>query len=95
MSIEPVRQGLTFHGLRHSHKTWMIADGIPEIAQARRLGHLLDNRIVETYSHVAREVERRRRKARTAVGRPNAPQPAGPARTLIDPHRAAVGGKQR
>ncbi|WP_125680946.1 hypothetical protein [Amycolatopsis sp. WAC 04182] len=42
VSIEPVRQRLTFHGLRHSHKTWMIADGIPEIAQARRLGHRLD-----------------------------------------------------
>ncbi|ONI92074.1 hypothetical protein ALI144C_00145 [Actinosynnema sp. ALI-1.44] len=55
----PVRPGLTFHGLRHSHRTWMIADGIPEIAQARRLGHRLDNRIVETYSHVAPEVERR------------------------------------
>jgi len=55
----PVKPGLTFHGLRHSHKTWMIADGIPEIAQARRLGHRLDNRIVETYSHVAPEVERR------------------------------------
>ena len=55
----PVKPGLTFHGLRHSHKTWMIADGIPEIAQARRLGHRLDNRIVEAYSHVAPEVERR------------------------------------
>jgi hypothetical protein len=37
----------------------MIADGIPEIAQARRLGHRLDNRIIEIYSHVAPEVERR------------------------------------
>ncbi|MFE6611702.1 tyrosine-type recombinase/integrase [Amycolatopsis sp. NPDC057786] len=100
--IEPVRPGLTFHGLRHSHKTWMIADGIPEIAQARRLGHRLDNRIVETYSHVAPEVERRLlrclerrwRKARTAVGRPNAPQPAGSTGTLVDPHRAGVVGKQ-
>ncbi|MDX8036002.1 tyrosine-type recombinase/integrase [Lentzea sp. BCCO 10_0856] len=55
----PVKPGLTFHGLRQSHKTWMIADGIPEIAQARRLGHRLDNRIVEAYSHVAPEVERR------------------------------------
>jgi hypothetical protein len=55
----PVRPGLTFHGLRHSHKTWLIADNIPEIAQARRLGHHLDNRIVETYSHVAPELEQR------------------------------------
>jgi integrase len=28
---EPVKPGLTFHGLRHSHKTWMIADQIPDI----------------------------------------------------------------
>lgn len=55
----PVELGLTFHGFRHSHKTWLIADGMPEIAQARRLGHHLDNRVVETYSHVAPEVEHR------------------------------------
>src|SRR5437763_11040528 len=83
--IPPVRPGLTFHGLRHSHKTWMIADGIPEIAQARRLGHRLDNRIAETYSHVAPEVERRLihclerrwREARTEVDRAAVP-PAAP-----------------
>ena len=55
----PVRPGLTFHGLRHSHKTWLIADRIPEIAQARRLGHHLSNRVVECYSHVGPELERR------------------------------------
>jgi integrase len=55
----PIRPGLTFHGLRHSHKTWLIADDIPEIAQARRLGHHLSNRLVETYSHVAPEIEHR------------------------------------
>ena len=27
----PVRAGLTPHGLRQSHKTWMAEDGIPEI----------------------------------------------------------------
>lgn len=32
----PIRPGLTFHGLRHSRKTWLIADHIPEIAQAPR-----------------------------------------------------------
>lgn len=35
----------------------MIADGIPEIAQAKRLGHHLASRLVETYSHVAPEIE--------------------------------------
>ena len=54
-----VRLGLTFHGLRHSHKTWLIADGIPEIAQAKRLGHYLANRLVEVYSHVAPQIETR------------------------------------
>ena len=54
-----MRPGPAFHGLRHSHKTWLIADGIPEIAQARRLGHHLSNRLVETYSHVAPEIEHR------------------------------------
>ena len=57
--LDPVKPGLTFHGLRHSHKTWMIADGIPEIAQAHRLGHILGDKIQQTYSHVATEVERR------------------------------------
>jgi integrase len=57
--LEPVKPGLTFHGLRHGHKTWMIADAVPEVAQARRLGHILGDRIQETYSHVAAEVETR------------------------------------
>jgi integrase len=39
--VAPVVPGLTFHGLRHSHKTWLIADHIPDVAQARRLGHTL------------------------------------------------------
>jgi integrase len=55
----PIRPGLTFHGLRHSHKTWLIAGGAPEISQARRLGHHLPNRVTEVYSHVAPEAELR------------------------------------
>jgi len=35
----PVRAGLTPHGLRHSHQTWMAEDGIPEILAEQRLGH--------------------------------------------------------
>ena len=59
LSTVAVKPGLTFHGLRHSHKTWMIADAVPEVAQSRRLGHVLQNPIQETYSHVAAEVEHR------------------------------------
>jgi hypothetical protein len=57
--VYPIRPGLTFHELRHSHKTWLIAANIPEIAQARRLGHRLDKPVVEVYSHVADQVEAR------------------------------------
>ncbi|MEC3979890.1 tyrosine-type recombinase/integrase [Amycolatopsis sp. H20-H5] len=59
VKLRPVKPGLTFHGLRHSHKTWMIDDGIPEIAQALRLGHILEDQVQQTYSHVARAVEQR------------------------------------
>ncbi|WP_329051151.1 multidrug DMT transporter permease [Amycolatopsis sp. NBC_01488] len=57
--LRAVKPGLKFHGLRHSHKTWVIDDGIPEIAQALRLGHVLQDKVQETYSHVADAVEQR------------------------------------
>ncbi|MFI0818617.1 tyrosine-type recombinase/integrase [Streptomyces sp. NPDC021098] len=55
----PVRQGLTFHGLRHSHKTWLIEDGVPEVAQARRLGHIMKDKVDDVYSHVAASIDAR------------------------------------
>jgi len=80
----PVRPGLTFHGLRHSHKTWLIADKFPEIAQAQRLGHHLSNRLAEVYSHVAPDIEKRpTQNARTTLAvrptRPTALPTTGPA----------------
>jgi integrase len=45
-----------FHDLRHSHKTWLIEDAIPEIAQARRLGHRLAG-VRGIYSHVTPATE--------------------------------------
>jgi integrase len=93
---EPIRPGLTFHGLRHSHKTWLIADNIPEIAQARRLGHHLSNRLVETYSHVAPEIEHRllrtlQHRWNHAIRRPH----TAPARVSVRPHRRTTGHKPR
>jgi integrase len=90
----PVRAGLTFHGLRHSHKTWLIADGIPEIAQARRLGHHLTNRLTEVYSHVAPEIEQRllhrlQHRYQHAHTRPCTRPPRRPTDTLA-PHSGAV-----
>ena len=59
IAVAPVAPGLTFHGFRHSHKTWLIADQIPDVAQARRLGHRLPDKIQHIYSHVAPELETR------------------------------------
>ncbi|MFH8484001.1 tyrosine-type recombinase/integrase [Streptomyces longisporoflavus] len=53
---KPIKPGLTFHGLRHSHKTWLIEDNIPDVAQARRLGHAMNNDIDDIYSHVADKI---------------------------------------
>ncbi len=55
--VHPVKPRLTFHGLRHSHNTWLIADGIPDVGRARRLGHKLPDKIQEIYAHVAPEIE--------------------------------------
>ena len=43
---------MNFHDLRHTHKVWLIEDGIPEIVQAKRLGHHLPG-VRGIYSHVS------------------------------------------
>lgn len=53
-SWQPILSGATPHDLRHSQKTWMIGDGIPQVAQYERLGHKLAG-MDRIYSHVAPE----------------------------------------
>ena len=48
----PIKPGLTVHGLRHGHKTWMAEDGIPEILTEQRLGHQVPG-IRGLYAHVS------------------------------------------
>jgi integrase len=48
-SLDAVRPGLTFHGLRHSHKTWLANDMILPIASAKRLGHHVPDKLEEIY----------------------------------------------
>jgi integrase len=50
--------GMHFHDLRHTHKTWLIEDDIPEIAQAKRLGHRLPG-VRGIYSHVTPAMQQR------------------------------------
>jgi integrase len=47
----PIASGLHFHDLRHTHKTWLIEDGVPEVVQCARLGHRLGG-VQGIYSHV-------------------------------------------
>jgi hypothetical protein len=51
----PAKQGLTPHGLRHSKKTWMIEDSIPEILAELSLGHEIPG-MRGLYSHVSEQM---------------------------------------
>jgi integrase len=56
--VAPIVAGMHFHDLRHTHKTWLIEDDIPEIAQAKRLGHRLPG-VRGIYSHVTPTMQQR------------------------------------
>jgi len=47
----PILPGLTFHESRHTLRTWLAEDGIPEVARAARLGHKLPG-VADVYEHV-------------------------------------------
>jgi integrase len=57
-STGPIIADMHFHDLRHTHKTWLIEDDIPEIAQAKRLGHRLPG-VRGIYSHVTPIMQQR------------------------------------
>ncbi|GAA1294265.1 hypothetical protein GCM10009634_48280 [Saccharothrix xinjiangensis] len=40
-----------FHDLRHTHKTWLIEDGVPEVLQHKSIGHKFRG-VMGVYSHV-------------------------------------------
>jgi integrase len=48
----PLLPGLTPHGLRHGHQTWMDEAGIPYVLQSERMGHEVPG-IRGVYSHVS------------------------------------------
>ena len=48
----PVLRGLTPHGLRHGHQTWMDEDGIPDVLKTERMGHELPG-MHGVYGHVS------------------------------------------
>lgn len=48
----PIASGLTPHGLRHGHQTWMDGAGVPYVLQAERMGHEVPG-MRGTYAHVS------------------------------------------
>jgi integrase len=75
----PIIDGMHFHDLRHTHKTWLIEDDIPEIAQATRLGHRIPG-VRGIYSHATPAMHQRTITAleqRWQIGHPETPNTAG------------------
>jgi len=54
----PEYGGLHFHDLRHTHATWLIAQRVPIIAVAGRLGHANAVVTMMVYAHVDKLVDR-------------------------------------
>ncbi|WP_184580385.1 hypothetical protein [Lipingzhangella halophila] len=40
----PLLPGFPFNEGRHTHRTWLADDGVPEVARAARLGHRMAGR---------------------------------------------------
>lgn len=51
-AVADLAPGLSFHGLRHSHKVLLAELGVPEVLQCERLGHEQQG-IAGVYSHVS------------------------------------------
>jgi integrase len=56
--VWPEYGGLRFHDLRHTHATWLIAQRVPMIAVAGRLGHANAVVTMMVYAHVDKLVDR-------------------------------------
>jgi integrase len=59
-----VLTGFTFHEGRHTHRTWLADDNIPDVVRAARLGHKLPG-MADVYEHVTPAMEKAVRDALT------------------------------
>jgi integrase len=48
----PVLRGFTFHEGRHTRRTWLVGDGVPDVARAAGLGHNLPG-MADVYEHAS------------------------------------------
>lgn len=56
----PVRRGLTPHGLRHGHRTWLDDLGVQEMLKSERMGHEMPG-MAGVYGHIMPEWRERLR----------------------------------
>lgn len=58
---EPICQGLTMHGWRHSQNTWMDEDGVREVARRAIMGHKKTKQNMQSrYAHVTPAMRKER-----------------------------------
>jgi hypothetical protein len=57
-SVPAILTGFTFHGGRHTQRTWLADVGIADVARAARLGHKLPG-MAEVYEHVTPQMKQR------------------------------------
>ena len=55
---EPIQDGLTRHGLRHTHRTILEEIGAPKVLMDERLGHI-DGSVSARYAHVTEKMRSR------------------------------------
>lgn len=51
----PIQPGMHFHDLRHTCKTWLIEDAVPDVLQHKQMGHKYKG-VPGIYSHVTRKM---------------------------------------
>jgi integrase len=88
-----LERAVRIHDLRHSHASWLIADGAPITAIQRRLGHQSIQTTSDRYGHLMPEVEdaildglETGWRATLPAGIPGSPH-YGPADYLFEVHR--------
>ena len=48
---------MTFHALRHSHASALIAEGVDLVSVSKRLGHASANFTLSVYAHLFRKTD--------------------------------------
>lgn len=52
-----IKKDVTFHALRHTHASILLANGVQLLSVSKRLGHADPNITLHTYAHIIKELE--------------------------------------